>query len=142
MRLEIRASFHQGVACSILPNSSIKQDNDYLIDYFGFKTLQKSYLQRVNRVIIDAQHRYNPITITIRAMNPRVLPTNIVHMNTQPSGPLTYLRTITDIFVNSGHTIISPEQKATQQLGIIRPTMEKGRRRVNEVLMTEIEITL
>ena len=36
-----------------LLNSSIKHENDYLIDYFGFKTLQKSYLQRVNRVIIE-----------------------------------------------------------------------------------------
>lgn len=36
-----------------LLNSSIKYENDYLIDYFGFKTLQKSYLQRVNRVIIE-----------------------------------------------------------------------------------------
>lgn len=36
-----------------LLNSSIKHDNDYLIDYFGFKTLQKSYLQRVHRVIVE-----------------------------------------------------------------------------------------
>ena len=36
-----------------LLNSSIKHENDYLIDYFGFKTLQKSYLQRVRRVIIE-----------------------------------------------------------------------------------------
>jgi ribonucleotide reductase alpha subunit len=36
-----------------LLNSSIKHENDYLIDYFGFKTLQKSYLQRVKRVIVE-----------------------------------------------------------------------------------------
>ncbi len=36
-----------------LINSSIKHDNDYQIDYFGFKTLQKSYLQRVRRVIVE-----------------------------------------------------------------------------------------
>ena len=36
-----------------LLNTSIKHENDYLIDYFGFKTLQKSYLQRVNRVIVE-----------------------------------------------------------------------------------------
>jgi hypothetical protein len=75
-------------------------------------------------------------------MNSRVLPANIVHMNSQPSGPLAYLSAITYVFVNSGHAVISPQQEATQQLGIIRPTMEKGRRRVNEVLMTEIKITL
>jgi hypothetical protein len=103
---------------------------------------RKTLVYVFGRLIIDAQHRYNPITITVRAMNSRVLPANIVHMNAQPSGPFTYLSTIADIFVNSGHAIIGPEQEATQQLGIVRPTMEKGRCRVNEVLMTEINITL
>tara|TARA_B110000967_G_C18894363_1_gene569537 strand:- start:889 stop:3363 length:2475 start_codon:yes stop_codon:yes gene_type:complete len=34
-------------------DSMIVHDRDYLIDYFGFKTLERSYLMKVNKVIVE-----------------------------------------------------------------------------------------
>jgi hypothetical protein len=114
----------------------------FIRENLNIRLWRKTLVYVFRRLIIDSQHRYNPIAISIRAVNPRVLPANIVHMNSQASGPLAYLSAIADIFVNSGHAIISPQQEATQQLGIVCPTMEKGRRCVNEILLTEIKIAL
>ena len=36
-----------------LINSKIINDRDYLIDYFGFKTLEKSYLMKSNGKIVE-----------------------------------------------------------------------------------------
>lgn len=43
---------------------------DYLIDYFGFKTLEKSYLMRVNRKIVERiQHMWLRVSIGIHGDN-------------------------------------------------------------------------
>jgi ribonucleotide reductase alpha subunit len=34
-------------------NAVINYEKDYLFDYFGFKTLEKAYLMRVNGKIIE-----------------------------------------------------------------------------------------
>ena len=40
------------------------ENNDYKIDFFGFKTLQKSYLLRVNGVIIERpQHLFMRVAL-------------------------------------------------------------------------------
>lgn len=44
----------------------IQYDRDYLIDYFGFKTLEKSYLIRVNGKVVEcAQHMWLRVAIAI-----------------------------------------------------------------------------
>ena len=51
-------------------NSEIKHINDYLIDYFGFKTLQKSYLKRVNNIIIDRpQYLFMRVSLGLHPTN-------------------------------------------------------------------------
>ena len=47
-------------------NDMIVYDRDYLIDYFGFKTLEKSYLFRVNNGIVERpQHMWMRVAIGI-----------------------------------------------------------------------------
>ena len=47
-------------------NSVINYDKDYLFDYFGFKTLEKSYLMKVNNKVIERpQHMIMRICIGI-----------------------------------------------------------------------------
>ena len=47
-------------------NSVIDYERDYLIDYFGFKTLQKSYLKKINNVIVERpQHMWMRVSIGI-----------------------------------------------------------------------------
>jgi ribonucleoside-diphosphate reductase alpha subunit len=47
-------------------NAIINYDKDYLFDYFGFKTLEKAYLMRVNGKIIERiQHLYMRLSIGI-----------------------------------------------------------------------------
>lgn len=44
----------------------IKHDRDYLIDYFGFKTLEKSYLFRINNKVVERiQHMWMRVAIGI-----------------------------------------------------------------------------
>jgi ribonucleotide reductase alpha subunit len=51
---------------SNLLNSMIVHDRDYLIDYFGFKTLEKAYLFRVgNKIIERPQHMWLRVAIGI-----------------------------------------------------------------------------
>jgi ribonucleoside-diphosphate reductase alpha chain len=43
---------------------------DYLIDYFGFKTLERAYLMKVNRVIVERpQHMWMRVSIGIHSNN-------------------------------------------------------------------------
>lgn len=43
---------------------------DYLIDYFGFKTLEKSYLMRINRKVVERiQHMWLRVSIGIHGQN-------------------------------------------------------------------------
>ena len=43
---------------------------DYLIDYFGFKTLEKSYLMRINRKVVERiQHLWLRVSIGIHGQN-------------------------------------------------------------------------
>lgn len=47
-------------------NSMIEHNRDYLIDYFGFKTLEKSYLfRKSNRIIERPQHMWMRVAIGI-----------------------------------------------------------------------------
>ena len=51
-------------------NSKIKKDNDYLIDYFGFKTLEKAYLMKSNGIIVETpQYMFMRISIAIHRNN-------------------------------------------------------------------------
>ncbi len=47
-------------------DNMIDSERDYLIDYFGFKTLEKSYLFRVNNVIVERpQHMWMRVSVGI-----------------------------------------------------------------------------
>jgi len=47
-------------------NSMIDHNRDYLIDYFGFKTLERSYLFRINNIIVERpQHMWMRVSIGI-----------------------------------------------------------------------------
>lgn len=47
-----------------------KYERDYLIDYFGFKTLEKSYLMRINRVPVERpQHMWLRVSLGIHGDN-------------------------------------------------------------------------
>lgn len=49
---------------------SMKYDRDYLIDYFGFKTLEKSYLFKINNVVVERpQHMWMRVAIGIHSCN-------------------------------------------------------------------------
>ena len=57
-------------------NEMIVHDRDYLIDYFGFKTLERSYLFKVgNRIIERSQHMWMRVAIGIHVdkHNPNAL---------------------------------------------------------------------
>jgi len=47
-------------------NAMIDHERDYLIDYFGFKTLERAYLFRVNNIIVERpQHMWMRVAIGI-----------------------------------------------------------------------------
>ena len=47
-------------------NSMIDQERDYLIDYFGFKTLERAYLFKVNNTIVERiQHMWMRVAVGI-----------------------------------------------------------------------------
>jgi len=47
-----------------------KYERDYLIDYFGFKTLERSYLMKVNRVTVERpQHMWLRVSLGIHGEN-------------------------------------------------------------------------
>ena len=51
-------------------NAMIDYDRDYLFDFFGFKTLERAYLMRCNKVIIERpQHLIMRVAITIHGSN-------------------------------------------------------------------------
>jgi ribonucleotide reductase alpha subunit len=51
-------------------NYMIDYNRDYLIDYFGFKTLEKSYLSRIdNKVVERPQHMWMRVAICIHGTN-------------------------------------------------------------------------
>jgi len=51
-------------------DSICKYERDYLIDYFGFKTLEKSYLMKVNRVTVERpQHMWLRVSLGIHGEN-------------------------------------------------------------------------
>jgi len=48
----------------------IDYNRDYLLDYFGFKTLERAYLMRVNKVIIERpQHMWMRVALAIHGKN-------------------------------------------------------------------------
>ena len=51
-------------------DAMIDSDRDYLIDYFGFKTLDRSYLIRVNGVAVERpQHMWMRVAVAIHGRN-------------------------------------------------------------------------
>ena len=47
-----------------------KYERDYLIDYFGFKTLEKSYMMKINRVTVERpQHMWLRVSLGIHGDN-------------------------------------------------------------------------
>ena len=55
-------------------NEMIDYERDYLIDYFGFKTLERAYLMRVNKKIIERpQHMWLRVAIGIHGNNIRAV---------------------------------------------------------------------
>ena len=51
-------------------NAMIDYERDYFFDYFGFKTLERAYLMRCNKVIIERpQHLIMRVAITIHGSN-------------------------------------------------------------------------
>lgn len=51
-------------------NAAIDFRRDYLVDYFGFRTLEKSYLMRSNRVILERpQHMWMRVALGIHGAN-------------------------------------------------------------------------
>jgi len=60
-----------------LLNNACQYDRDYLIDYFGFKTLERAYLMRINKIIVErVQHMWMRVSIGIHGCNiDRVLET-------------------------------------------------------------------
>ena len=51
-------------------NSMIDYDRDHFFDYFGFKTLERAYLMRCNKVIVERpQHMFMRTALTIHGSN-------------------------------------------------------------------------
>lgn len=51
-------------------NAMIDYERDYFFDYFGFKTLERAYLMRCNKVIVERpQHLIMRVAITIHGYN-------------------------------------------------------------------------
>jgi hypothetical protein len=51
---------------SVELNEMIDHNRDYLIDYFGFKTLERSYLFRVNNIVVERiQHMWMRVAVGI-----------------------------------------------------------------------------
>jgi len=52
-------------------DSMIVYDRDYLIDYFGFKTLEKAYLMRIgNKILERIQHMWMRVSIGLHCQTP------------------------------------------------------------------------
>ena len=42
----------------------IDYDRDFLLDYFGFKTLERSYLYKINKVVVERpQHMFMRVSL-------------------------------------------------------------------------------
>lgn len=53
-----------------LLESTIDYNRDYLIDYFGFKTLERAYLMKVNKITVERpQHMWMRVSIGIHGEN-------------------------------------------------------------------------
>jgi ribonucleotide reductase alpha subunit len=53
-----------------LINSMLNYDRDHFFDYFGFKTLERAYLMRCNKVIVERpQHMFMRTALTIHGSN-------------------------------------------------------------------------
>jgi len=66
----IAADFYQVVErYSAELNAMCCYDRDYLIDYFGFKTLERAYLMRANKKIVERpQHMWLRVAVAIHAL--------------------------------------------------------------------------
>lgn len=72
-------------------DAMVVYDRDYLIDYFGFKTLERAYLMRVNKKVIErTQHMWLRVAIGIHNSDMKavketydLMSQNILHMQLQ-----------------------------------------------------------
>ena len=84
----------------------IQHQRDYLIDYFGFKTLERSYLMRVNCVIVERpQHMWMRVALGIHCqrINTRTVYETIVYIqNTYDAMSQKYMTHATPTLFNAG----------------------------------------
>jgi ribonucleoside-diphosphate reductase alpha chain len=84
----------------------IQHQRDYLIDYFGFKTLERSYLMRVNCVIVERpQHMWMRVALGIHCqrINTRNIYETIVYIqNTYDAMSQKYMTHATPTLFNAG----------------------------------------
>ena len=84
----------------------IQHQRDYLIDYFGFKTLERSYLMRVNGVIVERpQHMWMRVALGIHCqrINTRTVYETIVYIqNTYDAMSQKYMTHATPTLFNAG----------------------------------------
>jgi len=83
----------------------INYQRDYLIDYFGFKTLERSYLMRVNGVIVERpQHMWMRVAVGIHAFRTDIRSVNetlIYIQNTYNAMSLKYMTHATPTLFNA-----------------------------------------
>ena len=83
----------------------INYQRDYLIDYFGFKTLERSYLMRVNGVIVERpQHMWMRVAVGIHAFRTDIRSVNetlVYIQNTYNAMSLKYMTHATPTLFNA-----------------------------------------
>ena len=84
----------------------IQHQRDYLIDYFGFKTLERSYLMRVNGTIVERpQHMWMRVALGIHAQRTdtrTVYETLVYIQNTYDAMSQKYMTHATPTLFNAG----------------------------------------
>ena len=77
----------------------IDYNNDYLIDYFGFKTLERAYLFRLNKIVIERpQHMWMRVAICIHKRNLEKIKSTYYYMSNK------YFTHATPTLFNAGTT--------------------------------------
>ncbi len=84
----------------------IQHQRDYLIDYFGFKTLERSYLMRVNGVVVERpQHMWMRVALGIHSQRTdtrTVYETLVYIQNTYDAMSQKYMTHATPTLFNAG----------------------------------------
>ena len=56
---ETRRDWRGAITSFPFPQKIIDYQRDYLIDYFGFKTLERAYLLKIDNIIIETKNKIN-----------------------------------------------------------------------------------